>query len=129
MTTQSEKRRSAQALVPVLRAAAAGLGLTLVLLVLSAVLLSGGTLPPGWLAVCPYLALGSGGLCCGVCAARCPKRLYGALAGGALMALVLLGVGFLFVHTAFAPLQAGLNLALLLASAGIGSVAAAVFGK
>lgn len=129
MTTQSEKYGSAQALLPVLRAAAAGLGLTLLLLVLSAVLLSSGTLPPGWLAVCPYLALGSGGLCCGVCAARCPKRLYGALAGSALMALVLLGAGFLFVHTVFAPLQAGLNLVILLVSAGVGSVAAALLGK
>lgn len=129
MMTQSEKRGSAQALLPAVRAAAAGLGLTLILLVLSAVLLFSGVLSPKWLTVCPYIALSGGGLCCGVCAAKCPKRLYGALAGGGLMALALLGLGFLFVQTVFAPLQAGLNLVILLAAAAIGSVAAALLGK
>lgn len=127
MTTQSEKRGSAQALLPVIQAAAAGLGTLLVLLLLGAVLLSSGALPPGWLSACPYLALGGGGICCGVCAARCPKRLYGALAGGLLMALALLGLGFLFAKTVFDPVQAGLNLAVLLAGSAAGSVAAALF--
>ena len=127
MMTQSEKRGGAQALLPVVWAAASGLGLTLVLLLLGAVLLSSGALSPGWLGVCPYIALVGGGVCCGVCAAKCPKRLYGALAGGLLMALVLLALGFLFVQTVFAPVQAGLNLALLLAASAAGSVAAALF--
>ncbi len=127
MTMQSEKRGGAQALLPVVQAAAAGLGLVLVLLLLGAILLSSGALPPGWLKVCPYIALAGGGICCGVCAARCPKRLYGALAGGLLMALILLALGFLFVQTDFSPVQAGLNLAILLAAAAAGSVAAALF--
>lgn len=127
MTTQSEKRGSAQALLPVLWAAATGLGLTLGLLLLGAALLSSGALSPGWLGVCPYIALAGGGICCGVCAAKCPKRLYGALAGGLLLALVLLALGFLFAKTVFSPVQAGTNLFILLVASAAGSVAAALF--
>lgn len=124
---QAEKSGGPLAVTRVITAGVIGIAATLFILFLAAVLLSGEILPASWLGACPYVALFIGGLGCGVCSARCPKRLYGALGGALLMAACFLLVGFFFVKTAFSPVAAAVACIVCLVSAILGSVITSLF--
>lgn len=124
---QAEKNSGPLAVTRVAAAGVLGIGATLLILFLLAALLSAEILPASWLGLCPYIALFVGGLGCGVCAARCPKRLYGALGGALLMAACFLLLGFFFVKTAFSPITAAIACAVCLVSAVLGSVVTSLF--
>ena len=113
---QPEKNNTVQVITRTLAAGGIGLALTLQ-----------GILSPGWVGVCPYVALGLGALGCGVASSQCPKRLYGALGGGLLMALCLGLLGLLYTKTDLSPLGVIVSLVLCLLPAALGSIVTSLF--
>lgn len=124
---QAEKNGGRLAVARVAAAGVLGICATLLILFLLAALLYSEILPASWLGLCPYAALFVGGVGCGVCSARCPKRLYGALGGALLMAACFLLLGFFFVETDFAPAAAAIACIVCLVSAVLGSVVTSLF--
>ena len=124
---QPEKNNTVQVITRTLAAGGIGLALTLLLLLFASVLLLQGILSPGWVGVCPYVALGLGALGCGVASSQCPKRLYGALGGGLLMALCLGLLGLLYTKTDLSPLGVIVSLVLSLLTAALGSIVTSLF--
>ena len=124
---QPEKNNTVQVITRTLAAGGIGLALTLLLLLFASVLLLQGILSPGWVGVCPYVALGLGALGCGVASSQCPKRLYGALGGGLFMALCLGLLGLLYTKTDLSPLGVIVSLVLCLLPAALGSIVTSLF--
>ena len=109
-------------------AAAAGGSLCVIaLLWIMAFSLYSGVIPGEYLFFCPYLAMGIGGMLCGLLSARFPKRLYGALGSAALMTGFFALVGMLLPGAAFHLPGGALVLVITLCCSALSSIVLSLF--
>lgn len=124
---KKKENKGVQATVHLFTAAGGGILCVIALLWIMAFSLYSGVIPAGYLSFCPYLAVGLGGILCGLLSARFPKRLYGALGSAALMVLFFALVGMLLPGAAFHLPGGALVLVIALFCSALSSVILSFF--
>ena len=124
---KKKENKGVQATVHLFTAAGGGILCVIALLWIMAFSLYFGVIPAGYLSFCPYLAVGLGGILCGLLSARFPKRLYGALGSAALMVLFFALVGMLLPGAAFHLPGGALVLVIALFCSALSSVILSLF--
>ncbi len=124
---KKKENKGVQAIVHLFTAAGGGILCVIALLWIMAFSLYSGVIPAGYLSLCPYLAVGLGGILCGLLSVRFPKRLYGALGSAALMVLFFALVGMLLPGAAFHLPSGALVLVIALFCSALSSVILSLF--
>ena len=119
--------RPAEVAADGITAAGGGILCVIALLWIMAFSLYSGVIPVKYMLLCPYLAVGLGGILCGLLSARFPKRLYGALGSAALMVLFFALVGMLLPGAAFHLPGGALVLVIALFCSALSSVILSLF--
>lgn len=124
---KKKENKGVQATVHLFTAAGGGILCVIALLWIMAFSLYSGVIPAKYMLLCPYLAVGLGGILCGLLSARFPKRLYGALGSAALMVLFFALVGMLLPGAAFHLPGGALVLVIALFCSALSSVILSLF--